>query len=50
MTEDLHQESVLCEANICTLKRDTKRREGERDCQANSGLDTQAAYSALLHQ
>jgi hypothetical protein len=38
MTEGLHQESILCEANTCTLKVDTKRRKGEGNCQANSNL------------
>jgi hypothetical protein len=38
MTEGLHQESILCEANTCTLKVDTKRRKGEGNCQANSDL------------
>jgi hypothetical protein len=38
MTEGLHQESVLCEANTRTLKGDPKRCKGDGDCQANSDL------------
>jgi hypothetical protein len=39
VTEGLHQESVLCEASICVKKGDVKRREGETDCTADSGLE-----------
>jgi hypothetical protein len=38
VTEGLHQESVLCEANICVNHGDTNRREGERDRTADAGL------------
>jgi hypothetical protein len=39
VTEGLHQESVLCEANICVKKGESKRRAGEKECTVDSGLE-----------
>lgn len=50
MTESLHRESVLCEANTCTLKGDPKRYKGEGTVRPIQISDTQAAYSAPVHQ